>query len=381
MSDAKRDPSPDPRNLRTGPRFERAVRAERREIAPPAVAVDPETGVEKTFEEGEKYAPGADPRSLALSLAPEKELLRETVGARAPRILGQAILLTLLLAGGAALGWQFGYTRAEKEAAERILRNQAAEAERAKPKGPRAPEALPANGVELVEKALKAEAAGDLATADAVLAEIQQISPTTPGLLLRRAKLAVRRGAYLEAEQFLAESVQREERRAESRNLRALLAATKQEWPMAEAMFREAVDADPFDGRTYYGIGETLRKQGKLTQAVDALQGALRRDHDRADRDLYRFKLDLALAELDPRGTAAQEILADAKKSYAPPAKLAAAAAALLLVADTKGGLALLERVRNEAPSWLWREMRGDVLFRKLAGDPDVLAILTSESR
>lgn len=345
------------------------------------MAVDPETGVEKTFVEGEKYAPGADPRSLSIALAPEKDLLRESVGARAPRLLGKAILLALLLAAGAAIGWQVGYGRAEKEAAERILRNQAAEAERNRPKGPRAPEALPAGAIDLVEKALRAEAAGDVVGADAILAEIQQISPTTPGILLRRAKLAVRKGAYLEAEQFLAEAVQREERRAEARNLRALLAATKQQWPMAEAMFREAVDADPFDGRTYYGMGETLRKQGKLVQAVEALNGALRRDHDRADRDLYRFKLDLALAELEPRGAAAAEILADAKKSYAPPAKLAAAAAILLLTSDTRGGLALLERVRGEAPAWLWREMRGDVLFRKLAGDPDVLAILTSEVR
>lgn len=380
MSDVKRDPSLDPRAPR-GPRFERAARSERREIAPPSVAVDPETGVEKTFVEGEKYAPGADPRSLSIALAPEKDLLRESVGARAPRLLGKAILLALLLAAGAAIGWQVGYGRAEKEAAERILRNQAAEAERNRPKGPRAPEALPAGAIDLVEKALRAEAAGDVVGADAILAEIQQISPTTPGILLRRAKLAVRKGAYLEAEQFLAEAVQREERRAEARNLRALLAATKQQWPMAEAMFREAVDADPFDGRTYYGMGETLRKQGKLVQAVEALNGALRRDHDRADRDLYRFKLDLALAELEPRGAAAAEILADAKKSYAPPAKLAAAAAILLLTSDTRGGLALLERVRGEAPAWLWREMRGDVLFRKLAGDPDVLAILTSEVR
>lgn len=380
MSDAKRE-NPLEQRYPRGPRFERAARPERPDIAPPSIAIDPESGVERSFEEAEKYAPGADPRSLGLTMAPEKELVRETVGARAPRILGTFILLTLIVAIGSGIGWRLGYDRAEKEVHEKIMRAQAAEAERNKPKGPRPPESIPSNALEMVDRALKAEQAGDIDGADAALAEIQRLSPTTPGILLRRAKLAVRQGKYLEAEQFLTESVQREERRAEARNLRALLAATKQQWPMAEAMFREAVDADPFDGRTYYALGETLRKQGKLVQAVEALISALRRDHDRADRDLYRFKLDLAQAELDPRGAAAQELLADAKRSYSPPAKLAAAAAALLLVSETKAGVALLERVRNEAPSWLWREVRGDVLFRKLAGDPDVLAVLTSEVR
>lgn len=380
MSEPKRE-NPLEQRYPRGPRFERAARPERGEIAPPSVAIDPESGVEKSFEETEKYAPGADPRTISLTIAPESHLVRETVGARAPRILGMFVLCLILVAVGGGVGWQFGYNRAEERVREEILRTQAAQAEASKPRGPRLPEAMPSQALDMVERALQAEAAGDLVRADAALAEVQRLSPSTPGVLLRRAKLAVRQGAYLEAEGFLGESVQREERRAEARNLRALLAATKQQWPMAEAMFREAVDADPFDGRTYYAWGETMRKQGKLVQAVESLQGSLRRDHDRADRDLYRFKLDLAQAELDPKSAASQEIVADAKKSYAPPAKLAAAAAVLLLSSDTKGGVALIDRVRSEAPSWLWREMRADILFRKLAGDPEVLAALTSDAR
>ncbi len=334
------------------------------------VAAAPPSGRGRARPAGE-----VDPRSVALAVSQE-EMLRDPIGRRALRTLGRAILLVVVLAAACALAWKLGFERAEKNAHERLMQRQIEEQAKTKPQTPRPPATLAADALAALERALKAEQVGDAVAADAALAEVQTLSPTTPGVLFRRAKFAVRRRDYQAAEGFLAEAAQRGERLGEARNLRALLAATQGQPELAETMFREAADADPFDGRTFYCWGETLRKNGQLLRAVEKLDGALRRDFDRADRGLYELKLAFARLELAPEGEYAREVNAETGKSDLPAPRLAVGAAARLLGGDNAGGAALLARLRPAAPPWLWREILVDPLIRRFGADPAVAAEL-----
>jgi len=71
-------------------------------------------------------------------------------------------------------------------------------------------------------------------------------------------------------------------RRAKSTARRAALLAEKQDWPAAEAAYREAVAADPEYAEGWNGLGHTLAKQNRPDEALDAYDEALRIEPDHA---------------------------------------------------------------------------------------------------
>ena len=153
-----------------------------------------------------------------------------------------------------------------------------------------APAAPPAEAVPLPETwgektvldldtAMKADRAGDLATAIRLARALRDANPRLPGAKLYAAELAIRSGEHVQAETELALMVDAREDIAQAFYLRAFNFARQRRFPESFRALQASLVLDPFNVDGLYQVGELLRRQGQFKDAVELFEQATLRAH------------------------------------------------------------------------------------------------------
>jgi tetratricopeptide (TPR) repeat protein len=229
-----------------------------------------------------------------------------------------------------------------------------------------APPAEEANSAERkVELAVEAQNRGWLVSARKLLEEAAAADPNTPGLKFYRALQELREGHPRRAAAFARSSLAAEQKVADCRTLLGLVALRDKDFAEAERQMREAIAADPENGRGYYNLSEVLRWQGRPREALEQLELAQQKQ---PGDPVLPLKIRLTHIEVGDRLT----FVRPKTDSSAPDASWTLTEAALAL----RGGkiekaAALLDQARRELPpAFFFPLLKEDHFFQTYKSEP-----------
>lgn len=151
----------------------------------------------------------------------------------------------------------------------------------------------------LIDQAMAAEQASDFKKARELLEKVRDSGEHIHGLAYQIAQLAVFANDSTKAVSLLNDALNDGEELASAYNLRATMAARIN--PSREASandYETATKVDPFDARTFFYWGASLRRAGKFQAALIRQRQALDRLREPTAEGLYRLAIRLTLIEL-----------------------------------------------------------------------------------
>lgn len=218
-----------------------------------------------------------------------------------------------------------------------------------------------------VQQAAEAMNRGWLVSSRKLLEEASAIDPDAPGLKFQRALQELSDGHPRRAAAFARASLNSNQKVADSRTLLGLIALRDKDYPEAEKQMRDAIAADPENGRGYYNLSEVLRWQGKPREALSQLEIAQKKQ---PDDPVLPLKIRLVNIEIGDRLTFVKPKTDDSGKPESPSWVLTEAALAL------KGGkidkaAELLEQARIALPPEFFYPLLGeDHFFQTYKSEP-----------
>lgn len=218
-----------------------------------------------------------------------------------------------------------------------------------------------------VARATEAQNRGWLVTSRKLLEEAASLNPDTPGLKFQRALQELREGHPRKAAAFARASLVAGQKIADSRTLLGLLALRDKDLPEAERQMRDAIAADPENGRGYYNLSEVLRWQGRPREALVQLETAQKKQ---PNDPVLPLKIRLTHLEIGERLTFIRP--KSAGGSDRPDASWILTEAALAL----RGGKiekaqALLDQARGELdPGFFYPLLQEDHFFQAYKAEP-----------
>jgi tetratricopeptide (TPR) repeat protein len=196
-----------------------------------------------------------------------------------------------------------------------------------------------------------------------------------PGVRYQMAVAAYQAGDNVEAKKYARDVIAAGENVADAQILLGTIAARDGDHATAAAAFGAAVAAEPANAMAYYNWSESLRHQGKASEALEKLRMALTRN---PGEPLYALKQRLARIEAgDNVAGLAEE--ARAQVNLDPPAGdwLLTAAAIDLTNGDSASAARMLEGARlNMQPILFVGILQEDPFFQKYQSDPAVAPFL-----
>ena len=220
-----------------------------------------------------------------------------------------------------------------------------------------------------VAQAVEAQNRGWLVSSRKLLEEAAAMNPNTPGLKFQRALQELHEGHPRRAAAFARASLVAGQKAADSRTLLGLLALRDKDLPEAERQMREAIAAEPENGRGYYNLSEVLRWQNRPREALEQLETAQKLQ---PGDPVLPLKIRLTHLEIGERLTFIRP--KNAAGVERPDASWILTEAALAL----RGGKfekaeALLDQARNELdPGFFYPLLKEDHFFQSYKSEPNL---------
>ena len=164
--------------------------------------------------------------------------------------------------------------------------------------------------LDAANRALKAERGRDYQAARTIYEEMINRQEPMPWAEYRLALLLLHQGDLLQTEIHLNRAVLAGDDVADCSLLRASLAGMNGNYADVSTQLAAAVRAQPFNAKFCFCWGESLRRAGRLTEAIERLTQTLDRPDNAAARELYLFKLRLAKVESGGDGAFDAEVAA-----------------------------------------------------------------------
>ena len=246
---------------------------------------------------------------------------------------------------------------------------------------PPPPPAWRAPTMEVLDRALAADQAGDLKLASKLVAELAAAEPHLPGLARYFANLETRAGNFIAAENGLLALGNAGRELPQVLYLRAFNVARQRRFDDASKLLLSSLALDPLPADPLYQMAELLRRQGKLTDAVIVARQALLRVRPGSGVSRPTIALKLRLAQIEDGQTAEVETaLAEAMRSPPVSPEWMFTAAALGL---QRGNVAVAAEWLGKAQGILPRdEFNGwvdDYFFRQHGTAPELAAFRVSD--
>lgn len=225
-----------------------------------------------------------------------------------------------------------------------------------------------------VDEAAAAQRTGDWNRVDALLEQAsREAGPRgVPGLLFRRAEVAVRRGDLNTANALAQRALETGQDVSKAYALRAVVAQRSNRPDAALPMLEAASRADPFESRYLFYQAQSLRTQGKLQEAASRIRRALDRVEDPVLAENYRHTLRLTQVELGESHVFAEELARRLAEPNPAPDWLVAAGARECQAGRLKEGAEFLRRAFAAGGPGYAAGRLGDVFFRALADRPEM---------
>ena len=239
-----------------------------------------------------------------------------------------------------------------------------------------APRTVGDQATSTADAAIKAEKAGDVATAQRAYDAAIQQHLSLPGAEYRLALLAVRRGDLLDADLHLVHSTNAGEFVAACYYVRATFAGAKGNYAEAARQLEAAAHAEPFSAKYHFYWGESLRRQGKPHAAVTCLEQTLDRPYTPEEGDLYLFKLGLAKVELGDDDAFNKWLADHLQQPIVAGDTLLLAAAQALQRPDFGAAATYLEKAKSTMTPELFNARVRDYLFQMHVAEPQVAPYL-----
>lgn len=164
---------------------------------------------------------------------------------------------------------------------------------------------------------------GRLADAEAAYKALLKKVPGQPDILFAMAMLAGQIEQWGEAEHYLRSSLASEPKQPHVlQELGALLHKTKR-FPAAEECFKEAISYKSDSGTLWYNLGVAQMQQGKLDDAIAALEECLNREGKFAMGLYYLGRCHAAKGDHETALTKFRESLEDIPEAYPPQLDIA----------------------------------------------------------
>lgn|GEM_PF-4349431 len=216
-----------------------------------------------------------------------------------------------------------------------------------------------------VQLAAEAQNRGWLVSARKLLEEAAAINPDTPGLRFHRALQELHEGHPRRAAAFARASLSAGQNVADCRTLLGLLAMRDKDFAEAEYQMREAIAADPENGRGYYNLSEVLRWQGRPREALAQLEQAQKKQ---PGDPVIPLKIRLTQIETGERLTF---IRPKNDSSPSDPAWTLTEAALALRGGRIDKAVTLLDQARDELPpAFFYPLLKEDHFFQTYKSEP-----------
>ncbi len=246
---------------------------------------------------------------------------------------------------------------------------------------PPPPAAWRAPTMGVLDRALAADQAGDLKLASKLLMELATAEPNLPGLTRYLASLETRAGNFSAAENGLLalDAAGREVHQV--LYLRAFNVSRQRRFDDASKLLLSSLALDPLPADSHYQMAELLRRQGKLTDAVNVARQALLRVRPGSGVSRSTVALKLRLAQIEDGQTSEVEAaLAEAMKSPpVAPEWMFTAAALDLQRGNVAAAAEWLGRARGILPRDEFIGWVDDYFFRQHSTAPELAAFRVSD--
>lgn len=235
--------------------------------------------------------------------------------------------------------------------------------------------------IDVLEKALAADRAGDFKEAIRLITELAAKEPTLPGLARYRADVQYRNGNFVESENALRALSDGGREAPQALYLRAFSAARQRRFDDTFRLLQASLALDPLQAEALHQASEVLRRQGRLADAVSLGQEALVRVQPGHGLTRSTIALKIRLAQIE--GGQAGEVeaaLAEALKSPpVAPEWMFTAAALTLQRGDRSAGGDWLSKARAVMPRDEFNGWVDDYFFRVYTALPELAAFRLSE--
>jgi tetratricopeptide (TPR) repeat protein len=217
---------------------------------------------------------------------------------------------------------------------------------------------------------LTADLTGDVDQAYHLASDLRTSTKSSvPGLNAYLANVETRRGNYREADTLLATG---SDQGVLSTNDQFAFNYTRQrDFAKAAQWFTRAVTENPFSAEGFYRLGETLRRQGNLLEAMKRLKAALVRIPSEpmfdTQREWVAFKLRLAQIEVGQTADLQADIDAHLQVSPLSGYWLMTAAAAALQAGDQLAATVALDKAKSALTPEQFKGLLNDYFFRAYA--------------
>jgi tetratricopeptide (TPR) repeat protein len=226
---------------------------------------------------------------------------------------------------------------------------------------------VPETAERKVALAAEAQLSGWLVSSRKLLEEAAALNPDTPNLKFYRAVQELRDGHPRKAAAFARASLVAGQKISDCRTLLGLLALRDKDLPQAEQQMRDAIDADPDNGRGYYNLSEVLRWQGRPREALVQLEIAQKKQ---PDDPVLPLKIRLTHIEIGERLTFVRP-KTGAESTVPDPAWTLTEAALALRGGKIDRAAELLDQARNGLrPEFFYPLLQEDHFFQPYKSEP-----------
>ena len=235
--------------------------------------------------------------------------------------------------------------------------------------------------IEILQRAVAADRAGDLKAATTLLSDLAASQPNLPGLERYRADLLVREGNFLGAEMMMLAQVNAGREVAQSQYVRAFNAARQRHFDDAARYLEASIAQNPLSADSFYQLGELMRRQGKFAEAVDYDKQALLRVRATHGIAPALIAMKSRLAQIEAGQVAeAEAALAAARKTPPLAAEWLFTAAALSLQKGDRAAAAeALTKAREMMPREEFNAWIEDYYFRAQTDKPELAGLRPGE--
>ena len=230
--------------------------------------------------------------------------------------------------------------------------------------------------LEAASRALRAERGRDFQAARTIYEEMINQQAPMPAAEYRLALLSLHEGDPLQTELHLNRAVLAGNDVADCSLLRASLAGMKGNYAEASTQLAAAVRAEPFNAKFCFCWGESLRRAGRLTDAIERLTQTLDRPDNAAARELYLFKLRLAKVESGGEDAFDAEVAAHVDQPSPGGDWLLLSAGREIGRRNFALAAERLQQAKGTLPPEVFSVYVQDYLFQTQAGRPELSAVL-----
>ena len=240
---------------------------------------------------------------------------------------------------------------------------------------------------DLLDKALAADHAGDLPTAQRLTSELAKTMKANPVLTAYRATVDTRLGQTNDVEATLSRLLSPNAPPADAAVLNEAQGfnyARRREFDRAIDCFSAIVPVRPLDTNNLLHLAEAYRRKGRLDDAVATFRLAIVRlpvnalPETLARREYFSYKERLTLVEIGRTAEFNDDLVQHLKAAVPTPEWLLTAAAVALQKGDMPTAVDALKKAQAVLPAGQFAARMGDYFFRSFTYHPEMNPLLVA---